>query len=319
MTIHNASPRTKSFYVKRSVGFVLLMLLAGLFLFSGISKLYAFSEFSWHIMDAGVTNLTTAAILARTLIGCELLLGIFLLAHLYLKSFTLHAVIGVLLLFSLYLFSLLLQRGNAGDCGCFGDAYAMSPVGGIIKNIIAAAVAFVLYYIYPIKPYKNAEWIAAFGGMASMALPFILFPLSLQNKAEVVHETVYLAPLYASSNPKNTPPDIDLRSGKQIVAFLSLTCPHCKKAAYSLQIIERQHPEIPIYLVLNGNPALLKDFLKETDASRVPYSLFQGGQEFIKMAGESVPAIYWINNGIAERESNIFQLDPDEMQAWLQE
>ena len=47
--------------------------------------------------------------------------------------------------------------------------------------------------------------------------------------------------------------------------------------------------------------------------------LFRGAEDFRRMAGPGVPAIYYINNSIIERKANYFQLDPRHMQQWLQE
>jgi len=317
--MHDALAQRKDavFYTKRIIGLILLLVTAAVFLFSGISKLYDFERFIWNIMDAGISNMTVASVLARLFIGFEILLGLFLAFHLFLKSFTYPAVIGLLTLFTIYLFFLIARQGNSGNCGCFGDAYEMKPSAAIIKNLVMMATTGLLLIIYPIKPYKNSEWIGAIVGMAAIVAPFIFFPLSGDTKPEVVSETINLSPLYQSSNPENKPASAELRKGKHIVAFMSLTCPHCKKAAFLMQIIHRQHPDIPMFFVLNGHPDFLEDFYKETHARQIPHMLFRGSDEFQSMAGSAVPAIYFINNSIIERKANYFQLDPLYMKAWL--
>lgn len=296
---------------------ILLLAMAAVFLFSGISKLYAFEPFVWNIMDAGISGFSTASVAARLFIGLELLLGLFLTAHLFLRSFTYPAIIGLLVLFTVYLIILIFRQGNSGDCGCFGEAYSMRPSEAIVKNIIMIGATILLMIIYPVRPYKNAEWIAAVSGMAALVVPFIFFPLSQDTKPTVVHEPVNLTPLYHSSHPENVKPEVDLRRGKHIIAFMSLTCPHCKKAAFSLQVIHRRYPDLPIFMVLNGNPLFLEDFFRETHSEKVPHILFRGPEEFQSMAGMYVPAIYWINNSVIERKSNYFQLDPKNMEAWV--
>ena len=98
---------------------------------------------------------------------------------------------------------------------------------------------------------------------------------------------------------------------------MSLTCPHCRKAAYRLHIIKKNHPELPIFMVLAGREENEKSFFKETKSKDVPYMMFHNEKHFIEMAGETVPAIFWVNNSIIERKSNYFQLDPSVMQEWL--
>lgn len=306
-----------NFYIKRIIGLILLLSMAAVFLFSGISKLYAFEPFIWNIMDAGISSMTIAAVLARLFIGFEILLGLFLIAHLFLKSFTYPVIIALLSVFTIYLILLISRQGNNGNCGCFGDAYFMKPSAAIIKNLIMMVATFILIKLYPIKSYKNAEWIAVFLGMAAIVAPFIFYPLSADSTPQDVNRTINLSPLYHSTNLSNRPPDIDLTKGKHVIAFMSLTCPHCKKAAFLIHILHRQHPDIPFFLVLNGHPDFEKDFFKETRAEAVPHMLFRGGEEFQSMAGPAVPAIFWINNGTIEKESNYFQLDPKYLEAWV--
>jgi uncharacterized membrane protein YphA (DoxX/SURF4 family) len=309
--------RTIKFYIKRISGLILLLSMAAVFLFSGISKLYSFDQFTWNIMDAGVTNMTFASVLARLFIGLELLLGLCLLAHLFLRSFTYPAVIAILGIFTAYLVLIIFRQGNTGNCGCFGDAFKMTPSAAIVKNLVMIALTTVLIYLYPVKPYRNAEWIAAFAGMASLVVPFLFFPMSLGTKPHMANDPIDLTPLYQSENPANSPPSVELRKGKHIVAFMSLTCPHCRKAAFLIQVIHRQNPEIPLFMVLNGHPDLAQEFFKESRSESVPHILFRGPDEFMSMAGPSVPAIYWINNSVIERKSNYMQIDPSHMWKWL--
>lgn len=304
-----------SFYIKRIIGFILLLSLAAVFLFSGISKMYAFDRLLWNIMDVGISNMVLAGVIARLFIGFELLLGVFLLAHLYLKSFTYPAVIGMLIFFTVYLMFLIGTQGDSGNCGCFGEAYSMKPSAGILKNIILLGVVAILWIIYPVSPYKNSEWIAGVLGMAAIVVPFVFFPLSSFNEPKTVNKPIDLNALYAE-NPK---PDVELRTGKHIVSFMSLSCPHCKKAAFLFHIIHRQHPEFPIYLVITGSDEYEKSFFEESKAQSVPHLRFKNKDAFIKYAPDGVPAIYFINNSVIEREANYFQIDPENIRTWLKQ
>jgi uncharacterized membrane protein YphA (DoxX/SURF4 family) len=313
-----SAPARKSFFdLKRVTGLVLLILLSAIFLFSGISKLYSFHRFAWNIMDSGISNMSFAYILARLFIGFELLLGAFLLAHIFLRQFTYPAIIGLLILFTIYLLFLLLRQGNKVDCGCFGEELKMTPLVGILKNLLMIGVTISLFYLYPARPYRNSEWISVLIGMSAIVMPFLFYPMSADSKPEVVNEPIDLSPLYHSKESRNIPPSVDLSTGKHIVAFMSLTCSHCKKAAFLLQVIHRKNPDFPIYMVLNGHPDFLKDFFDETHSFHVPHTLFKGSEEFLSMAGSGVPAIYWINNSVIERKSTYYQLDPKTIQAWL--
>jgi len=311
----NKTSATPFFYIQRILGFILLLSLAAVFLFSGISKLYAFEQFLWNVMDVGISNMMLAGIIARLFIGLELLLGAFLALHIYLKSFTYPAVMALLIFFSIYLMFLIHTQGDSGNCGCFGEAYQMKPSAGIIKNIILLGITAILWVIYPVKSYKGSLYIGSFLVMIGLVLPFILFPLSKQSQPKIVHEPIDLNALYEG----NAQPDVELRTGKHIIAFMSLSCPHCQKAGFIFHIIHKQHPEIPIFLVLHGSKEFEKDFYEASKAQQVPQMRFDNTEAFIHYAHDGVPAIYWINNGVIERDANYFQLDPQNMKEWLSE
>src|SRR5690606_20139549 len=131
---HSLAPEKKtSSLIRKTTGIILLLAMAAVFLFSGISKLYAFEPFVWNVMDAGVSNFSAASIIARLFIGLELLSGFFLLAHLFLRSFTYPAVLILLGIFSVYLIILFFCQGDSCNCGCFCEAYSMTPSMALFK------------------------------------------------------------------------------------------------------------------------------------------------------------------------------------------
>ncbi len=311
-------PKSISFYMKRITGAILLIVLAAVFFYSAWSKIYtdnAFDSFQWTFLDLGISSVILASFIAHFMIGFEILLGLFLLCHIYLKSFTYKAIIVLLSVFIIYLLVIILKQGNTGNCGCFGDQLAMKPLAAIWKNLAMIAATLVLWKIYPIKPYKYSE--IAFIVISGIALtvPFLLRLVYIGTDPEKVEKPIDLAPLY-----KYAPaPTEDLRTGKHIIAFMSLTCPHCKKAAYLLQIIHHEHPDIPIYMVLAGSDNFIKKFFDETHAEGVPHIYYKHSDDFMKMAGPSVPSIFWVNNCIVEYKSTYayYQLDPKFMEQWL--
>jgi glutaredoxin len=310
--------RKASFYLKRISGIILILALSGVFFFSGYSKMYsdnAFDNFQWSFLDIGISNILLAGIIARLFIGLEFLLGLFLLFHIFLRRFTYPAVIAILSFFIVYLLVVLLKQGNTGNCGCFGDKLAMKPLAAIWKNVGMIAATVLLMFIYPVKPYKFQDYICLFLALVAFSMPFLLNFVATDTSPEVYKEQLNLDPLY-SYTPA---PEIDLRKGKHIIAFMSLTCPHCKKAAYLLQIIHHEHPEIPMYMVLAGHESQQKKFFEETHSEQVPHLFFNQTDDFVKMAGKSVPSILWVNNGVPEYKSVFayYQLDPRFMLNWL--
>src|SRR5690606_30273094 len=193
-----------------------------------------FDPFVWNVMDAGIRNMTAAGSVARDCIGLEILLGLFVVGDVYLRAFTYPAGIMLLAIFTVYLFILIGRQGDTGDCGCFGEAYAMKPSEAIIKNLLMIGIVSALVYLYPVRPFRHTVWIGAVAGMAALATPFVAHPPGADDRPDVLNEVVDLSPLYNAQNPENEPPAIDLRKGKHIVAFMSLSCRHCKKAAFLL-------------------------------------------------------------------------------------
>ena len=307
-----------SFYIKRVAGAILLVALSAVFFYSAYSKIYsenAFDNFQWSFLDLGISSIVASGIIARMMIGMELLLGLLLLFHVYLRKFTYPAVIGILTIFVVYLLVVLLKQGNSGNCGCFGDKLAMKPLTAIWKNLIMIAVTIALWYLYPIKPYKFQEYVLMVLALAAFTTPFLLNNLYTGTAPEKVGKPINLELLY-----KYEPaPTTELRTGKHIIAFMSLTCPHCKKAAYLLQIIHHEHPDLPIMMVLDGSEPFKKPFFDETHAQDVPYFFYHHIPEFTEMAGSGVPAILWVNNSVVEYKSiyAYYQLDPKYMQDWL--
>jgi hypothetical protein len=249
------------------------------------------------------------------MVGIELLLGLFLLLHIYLRQFTYKAVIAILAIFTVYLLLVLAKQGNSGNCGCFGNKIAMKPLTAIWKNLIMIAVTVVLMFIYRIKPYKFQEYIALVVAAASLSIPYLVNNIYTGTAPVAYGKPIDLDPLYQFSPA----PSVELRKGKHIIAFMSLTCPHCKKAAYLMQIIHKQHPEIPMFIVVDGPEDYKKAFFEETHAEHVPHLFYRHTEEFSQMAGPEVPAVYWVNNGKIEYKSPFayYQLDPSFMLKWV--
>ncbi len=335
------SGRNFFFYLKRIFGFILLMALSATFFYSAYTKsgvelqgfyftdtpnaTNAFDSFQWTFLDLGIRSILATGIIARLLIGFELLMGFFLLFHIFLKKFTYKAVIAVLTIFIIYLLIVILKQGNTGNCGCFGNAVKMTPAAAIWKNVAMIAATILLMFIYPVKPYKLQEYFCLLIGMVSFTAPFFYNSMYTGTSPVVYRHPINLGLLY-----KYDPaPSVDLKTGKHIIAFMSLTCPHCKKAAYLMQIIHHQHPEIPLFMVLDGPEPYEKKFFDETHAEQVPHLFFRHSEEFEELVNtglkkgdkNGVPAIYWTNNSTVEYKSvyAYYQLDPGFMMKWIKQ
>lgn len=305
----------------KKIAFSFICSLIGIvFIFSAYTKLYPIEPFEYTFVDLGLSNWQMAPFIARLLIALEFLIGLLLFFNLALKQFTYKAAIITLLIFCIYLIVQLIISGNKGNCGCFGTTIYMTPAKALIKNILLLALLAALYFFHSGFAFgRILKYITIATGLASVALPFILNPVQLNYSEAYLNkpETNYpfaLDTLYKNAYP-NTPPKT-LSKGKHIIAFMSLTCPHCRIAGDKIHILNKKDPEIPFYLVLNGEDYNLAPFFEDTHTENLPHCMLKG-KSFVYLAGLAMPAIFLVNDSRVEHQVNYITLDQKEIEAWL--
>lgn len=309
--------------IKRISAILLSVLLGLIFIYSGYTKLEPVIEtFEFTFVDLGVANWYTAPIIARLLITLEFVIGLLLVLNYKLKGFTLKATIGLLSFFIVYLSVQIALNGNKGNCGCFGEVHFMTPFQAIIKNIIMIGMALIVYFFYEGWKFKyNALFISTLA-VICLTITFIRNPVDYSYTSNNLDEEInYPLELNLLYKPEDTTkvdvPNYELRKGKHVVAFLSLSCPHCRIAAKKFRLIKKNNPEISIYFVLNGDKGIkLKEFLDDTKANNIPYS-FCLGKSFVQLASSRLPRIYYLNNGIVEKKVDYFELNQYEIEKWM--
>ncbi len=305
--------------IKKIAGYTLSVLLGLVFIYSAYTKIAFIEPFEWNFVELGLANWTVAPILSRLFVGLEFFLGAMLILQVALRRFTYKAVAGLLVVFSLYLLWQIIASGNKGNCGCFGEMVKMTPLEGILKNVVMLVIVLVLAKIHDGIKWKEQGYIFFLLLAAAFATPFIMNPLNYAviktHKKEAVGYKARYEPLYDMHVLDQS--KIDLGKGKHVVAFLSLTCPHCRKAAYKMHIMYDRNPQLPFLMVLNGDSTDLKPFFEETKAQKIPHVMFNEGPKFIDMASLSLPSLQWWDNGIVVRKPNYFELKQDEIEAWI--
>lgn len=277
--------------------------------------------FEYQFVDIGIATWKTAPFIARFFIGIEFFLGMLLLFNISLKKFTLKFAIALLAFFCIYLVYKIYVDGNTGNCGCFGEYVKMTPLEGIIKNIVLIICCIVCYLITE-KDYWIPKWkkiIIPILFIGAMCLGFFIYPIDANFSSSLdkskINYTVPLELMYDASQKHK--PGIDLTKGKHILAFLSLTCPHCKTAAQKIHIMHKKNPSIPFYLSINGDEELLSDFLEYTHTKDIPHNLFIGPESWIKVAGFSLPVIMYIQNSIVQKKCSGNELSQEDIEKWL--
>lgn len=306
---------------------VLSALLGLLFIYSGYTKLNPIEPFEYTFVDLGIINWSLAPFVARFMIGLEFFIGLMLVFNLYLKKFTIKLTVATLIVFTIYLLVMILREGNNGNCGCFGSAIAMTPLQAVIKNVIMLAICFVIYKFHEgfvpatIGLKKLSFWLSVLFLLSSLTMPHILNYVDLsyseaylnkpEDKFKLELDTLY-------NNATAHAPPKTLSQGKHVLAFMSLSCMHCRVAAKKIRIMHEKNPDIHFYFVLNGETEKLKWFYLDTKTEDIPYCMLKA-RPFIYLAGTNLPTIYLINNSEVEHWVNYMQLDQAEVEKWLKE
>jgi uncharacterized membrane protein YphA (DoxX/SURF4 family) len=304
---------------KRWLPWMLCYITGALFIFSGISKIDPIEPFELTFVDIGF-NWKAAPFIARFIIGSELFIGTLLLINLNLRKLTYKLAISTLLLFSIYLIMQIIVNGNKGNCGCFGSYFPMTPLQALIKNIIMIGILIGLsrhHGGWELK--KRWKSLIPLSFLVASALPFILNTIELNYSQAYLNKPennfkLPLDSLQAVGEIKGIPKE--LSKGKHIIAFLSLSCPHCRIAANKLRIIHQRSPQIPVYFVLNGDKNDLNAFREDTRSENIPYALLEG-RNFFFLAGFDLPAIYMTHNSMVENQISYPELNEEEIKKWL--
>ncbi len=295
------------------------ILVGSVFIVSAISKLPSLEQFGWTIVETSFLNWTAAEWIARILIGIEFFLGVLFISHIKIKKIAVPLSLLLLSVFSIYLFLVVKMYGLHGNCGCFCECIPMTPVQSIVKNILLILLILLIAYHSAELQFNYIKAVTIMSCLISLLIPFLWLPpesIYIYEKEKPLHQPIPLSLLYHSSI--NKAPAIELRKGKHIISFMSLTCRFCRKAAKRLRIMKEKHPSLPFYMVLNGDSTRLKEFLNDTRSSIIEHSIFNGAEQFSQMnGGYALPTIKWIEDTTVVKESNYINLDEKDILDWI--
>lgn len=298
----NPPPRRRA--IRDVISWTLSTALGVTFLLSAVGKALSISDFQWTFRDFGY-NRFFSFLSAHGLVALELIIGMYLLMQFRLRRITLPLVFFFLLLFSGYLGYVLYWSGNEGDCGCFGALAAMTPLAALIKNGIMLIAAVGLWLTC--RPARRTLRLSA----------TLLAPLLLAAGAFFIPARLDISPLYKTAGEQK--PAVDLSRGKHVVAFMSLTCSHCREAAKRFKAMHDSDAGLPLFMVLSGRRDAMEDFFADTQAEDVPHSYFGEPKAFVKMAGRYVPVIMLLDNSRLDDKVYYKDLKMAELRRWAAE
>ena len=287
--------------------YLLSLCTGALFLYSAYTKLFPIQSFEYTITEFLHVSSRLAGIAARFFTALEAGLGALMVFQFYGgKKWVLNTAFALVVLFSLFLIWLWAKEGNSVNCGCFGDAIWMSPSVSLVKN---AALLVAIWLLLRFHSGFSFKWI-------NLALPVFLVSVLVSVYFFFPFFKIYkidLTPVYADTA---NAPRFDLAKGKHIIAFLSPSCIHCRRAALKIHNMEAKDSTLPIYMIIGGVTGSLKDFWDASKAEGLPHSRL-ASQPFMKYTGGVFPTILWVNNGMVEANTNYTELDPVVIKKWM--
>ncbi|PKP22968.1 MAG: hypothetical protein CVU05_01755 [Bacteroidetes bacterium HGW-Bacteroidetes-21] len=297
--------------------FAISIIAGGIFILSGITKLFPIEYFETVIIDRSGMNNEFAEWIARILIGFEWTMGLLLLFRWRMKKITIPLVMVTLIGFCTLLIIQLLSKEQESNCACFGSVFMMTPVQALLKNVVLIVLLITYYFLSEAATMKSTVWLIPIL-ILSFSLPFIFRPGEIIYPTSIFWEKpekINLSLLYTDT--QNTPPEIDITKGKIVIAFFSLKCKHCQLAAFKIAALYKQNPDLPLYMILNGDSSLLDDFFRQTKSEKIPHRLFFGTDKFLSISGPSLPAIYLINNSQIEGKFTYRNISQEKIEDWL--
>jgi thiol-disulfide isomerase/thioredoxin len=271
----------------------LRILLGATFLYSAYAKAYDFGQFELRILEIPGINWQISSWLGVLILTLEYYIGFSFLAIITQQKKLVRLTAAFLIVLSAYLVYLLIAKGNNINCGCMGENLAFTPIQALVKNLIIGLSLFLLDRLPPHKTTINRQKpvqivIVAASLLAGTITPHDLFPGEIERYETPIPFSSELL-LDSSFNPKLN----QLSKETTLIAFLSMSCAHCKYAAQRLAHLHDAMPELNMLIILNGDSSEAASFRENHNISKINYSML-GANAFLELAGNSVPAIFLI-------------------------
>lgn len=231
---------------RKVLAWALRLILAAVFVLSAVSKMAGIDQFEVYVYSFGFLPLNVCFVVARLLIGLELLLALFILVG-WMPRLTRLAALGVLLFFSLFLCYAALA-GRNDSCQCFGQWIHMDPVQSLLKNAVLILLTLIHFRLTPRPMLPCWWWLALPGCLAAFSLPFVVsVPDSWMFGAQQLsYDESYLDSAMLPGRPLA---ERGVGEERRVVAFVTHGCPYCRIARGKLDGIVSRHDIEPAKVV----------------------------------------------------------------------
>ena len=294
---------------------VLKVLLGLVFIVSAILKVVDMDKFEIYVYSYHFFSLNSSFIVARLAIILELVLGIGLVSH------TLHkmywwgsvAMLGVYTLLLIYALNL----GRTDSCHCFGDFLQLDPKQSLIKN---GVLILLFLLIFRMESWKTPfRWlILCFAVIASSIAVFVISPpdnLTSNSdpeknlQSELFNEMLDDAPLDA----------LNLREGKQVICFFSMSCEYCQMAAHKLSLMQQFYsfPKENITYLFIGNEEGIAGFYEQSESAQYRDVLYPDVARLLKAVNGNLPVIVFLEDGVVMYECGFRNMSESEIKAFF--
>lgn len=288
------------------------MILGAIFIASGIAKIPSVVNFELYIFSLDLFSFDVCSIIARLLISSEIIIGIWLIIHIY-NRLANYVTAGILGVFSLFLIWRILLHDET-SCHCLGDLVDMKPGLSLLKNIILAGLLALAWKSTYNIPHKNLNRLyALYATIILFLLPFCIVPPDIYFRFSMAEENTV-----AERNLLEEVSD-SLLLGKSMVCLYSTECQYCKHCSKKVSEIVQRH-DIPISrieILFMDIPLLSTDiidsfFLTYGNSVHLPYKIVEA-ERFISLSEGEMPIIVLLEDGQIRQEYNYLTLNENDI------
>lgn len=302
--------------------YLIQLICAIIFAASAYLKAVDFDYFELQIIELGLFNFYISGILAYGIIAIEFIISAWFVLGFTPRRFFRYFTVSFLGIFTLYLFYLFVEKGNDISCGCMGEQIRITPLQGIVKNVVLIICTFLVLSASKVNFYfktaiSNNSLILISSVLISFYLAYYLTPISFFNSKSFNQSGI--ARFNADRIVQNGKFYRDFNFFKEhkryTIAFLSSSCGHCKIAAKRFSHLKFQNNELPIFLVINGDSALIDGFVREHGISNFPKTLLFK-EDFVSLAGTKLPKIYLVDRDSIQDVVSARDVSVNSLKSW---